>query len=130
MARMAINILLVDDLLLDVALTRRAMEDCEVAHRIVVAGDGEEADRLCGEADFDLLLLDIKMPRVDGFELMQRLRRRAERKLPVIILSGSSLQSDRDRAEELGAIEFVHKAFDYGAFRHELKAALGRHGFC
>ncbi|MFN3790913.1 response regulator [Massilia sp.] len=86
---MAIKVLLVDDLLLDVALTRRALEDCEVAHRIVVAADGEEGYRLVGEMSFDLLLLDIKMPRVDGFELMQRLRERAAGHLPVIVLSGS-----------------------------------------
>ncbi|BDT58458.1 hypothetical protein MasN3_19520 [Massilia varians] len=127
---MIIKVLLVDDLLLDVALTRRAMQDCEVAHRIVVASDGEEAYRLLGEASFDLLLLDIKMPRVDGFELMQRLRGRAAGHLPVIVLSGSTLQADRARADALGAIEYVHKALDYGEFRHALKAALGRHGFC
>lgn len=127
---MAINILLVDDLMLDVALTRRAMQDCAIAHRIVVAGDGEEADRLIGELPFDLLLLDIKMPRVDGFELMQRLRGRAATRLPVIILSGSSLLSDRERAAGLGAIEYVHKSLDYAEFRHALKGALGRHGFC
>jgi len=127
---MTINVLLVDDLMLDVALTRRAMEDCGVAHRIAVAGDGEEADQLAREGQFDLLLLDIKMPRVDGFELMQRLRERAVAQLPVIVLSGSSLQVDRARAEALGAIEYVHKCVDYGEFRHELKAALGRHGFC
>ncbi|WP_292042292.1 response regulator [Massilia sp. UBA6681] len=127
---MTIKVLLVDDLLLDVALTRRAMEDCKLAHRIVVASDGEEAYRLLGEACFDLLLLDIKMPRVDGFELMERLRGRAAGHLPVIVLSGSALETDRTRADALGAIEYVHKAFDYGEFRHALKAALGRHGFC
>lgn len=127
---MAINVLLVDDLMLDVALTRRAMEECDIQHRIVVAGDGEEAGRLAGEAAFDLLLVDIKMPRVDGFELMQRLRERAGRSLPVIVLSGSALLADRARAAELGAIEYVHKAVDFGEFRHALKSALGRHGFC
>lgn len=127
---MPINVLLVHDLMLDVVLTRRAMEECRIAHRIVVAADGEEAERLSGEAAFDLLLVDIKMPRVDGFELMQRLRERAGRPLPVIVLSGSALFPDRARAAELGAIEYVHKALDFGEFRHALKAALGRHGFC
>lgn len=127
---MEIKVLLVDDLLLDVALTRRAMEDCAVAHRIVVAGDGEEGCRLAEEMPFDLLMLDIKMPRVDGFELMQRLRGRAARALPVIVLSGSDLERDRARAAALGAIEYVHKSVDYTEFRHALKGALGRHGFC
>ena len=123
-------ILLVDDLLLDVVLTRRALQDCEVPHRILVAGDGEEAWQQVGEQEFDLLLLDIKMPRVDGFELLARLRERAGRSLPAIVLSGSALAADRARADALGAIEFVHKALDYGEFRDALKSALGRHGFC
>ena len=127
---MTMKILLVDDLLLDVVLTRRAMDDCSIAHDIVVAGDGEQAWQLAGERPFDLLLLDIKMPRVDGFELMERLRARAGWRLPVIVLSGSALQADRERADALGAVEYVHKALDYDEFRHALKAALGRHGFC
>jgi len=124
------RILLVDDLLLDVLLTRRALEDCIVPHSIDVASDGEEAWRLVGERDFDLLLLDIKMPRVDGFELLERLRTRAGTPVPAIVLSGSTLAADRLRADALGAIEFVHKALDYGEFRDGLKAALRRHGFC
>ncbi|MCA1856568.1 response regulator [Massilia oculi] len=107
-----------------------ALADCAVEHEITVASDGEEADRLAGRHCFDLLLLDIKMPRVDGFELMERLRERAACRLPVIVLSGSTLFTDRARADALGAIEFVHKALDYDEFRHGLKAALGRHRFC
>ncbi len=124
------DILLVDDLLLDVALTRRALDDCTIPHRIVVAGDGEEAWQLAGAHRFDLILLDLKMPRVDGFELLARLRERADKRLPAIVLSGSNLQADRTRADALGAIEFVHKALDYGEFKDSLKTALGRHGFC
>ena len=124
------QILLVDDLCLDVMLTQRAMNDCHVGHRITVANDGEEAYQKLGETHFDLLLLDIKMPRVDGFELLQRLRDRSRERLPVIVLSGSALVSDRTRADALGAIEYVHKSLDYAEFKHELKAALGRHGFC
>jgi len=95
-----------------------------------VAGDGEEAGQLAGKRRFDLLLLDLKMPRVDGFELLERLRERAASRLPVIVLSGSSLMADRARADALGAIEYVHKALDFEEFRHELKTALGRRGFC
>lgn len=124
------QILLVDDLPLDVMLTQRAMKDCHVGHQMTIASDGEEACHKVSEKDFDLLLLDIKMPRVDGFELLQRLRDQAHERLPVIILSGSTLTADRTRAEALGAIEYVHKSLDYSEFKHELKAALGRHGFC
>jgi len=124
------NVLLVDDSLADMMLTMRAMDDCEIDHRIETASDGEEAYRLTAENKFDLLLLDIKMPRVDGFELLKKLRDRSASRVPAIILSGSNLASDRERADALGAIEYVHKALDYAEFRHELKSALNRHGFC
>jgi len=124
------NVLLVDDSLADVMLTMRAMDDCEIDHRIETASDGEEAYRLTAETSFDLLLLDIKMPRVDGLELLKRLRDRSVKRVPAIILSGSNLASDRERADALGAIEYVHKTMDYAEFKHELKAALNRHGFC
>ncbi|MFC0252127.1 response regulator [Massilia consociata] len=124
------RILLVDDLLLDVVLTRRALDDCAIRHEVVAAFDGEEAWRLLGETRFDLLLLDLKMPRVDGFELLQRLREHGRAPVPAIVLSGSVLAADRVRAAGLGMVEFVHKALDYSEFRESLRAALGRHGFC
>jgi len=124
------QILLVDDLLFDVVLTTRALEDCEIDHAIVVAGDGEVAYQLATERRFDLLLLDIKMPGVDGFELLQRLRSSSAKQVPAIILSGSALTRDQTQANALGAIEYVHKAVDYAEFKAQLKVALGRHGFC
>ena len=84
---------------------------------------------MSAETRFDLLLLDIKMPRVDGLELLEKLRERP-RKVPAIVLSGSDLMADRERARALGAIDYVHKAMDYAEFRDSLKAALSRHGFC
>jgi two-component system, OmpR family, alkaline phosphatase synthesis response regulator PhoP len=124
------KILVVDDLGIDVMLTRLALEKFGFAHQVVIAGDGEEAWRLLREDRFDLLLLDIKMPRVDGFELLAKLRGEGGAQVPAIIVSGSGLQADRMRADELGAIEYVQKAVDYGSFKETLAAALKRHGFC
>lgn len=125
------KILVVDDLGIDLMLTRLALERCGFPHRLVTAGDGEEAYRLAQEDRFDLLLLDIKMPRVDGFELLEKLRAQpGGHQLPVIVVSGSGLEADRRRADELGAIEYIQKAVDYGSFKEELGAALKRHGFC
>src|SRR5690349_1541187 len=120
------NLLLVDDSLANVMLTMRALDDCEIEHSIVTASDGVEAYRLSSERHFDLLLLDIKMPRIDGLELLQMLRKRSGH-LPAIVLSGSNLIADRERADALGAIEYVHKVLDYAEFRGNLKAALNRH---
>ncbi len=123
------KILVVDDLGIDVMLTRLALERCGFAHEVVIAGDGEQAYRLAQQDRFDLLLLDIKMPRVDGFELLEKLRAGDGVQVPVIVVSGSGLQADRLRASELGVVEYVQKAVDYGTFKEELGAALKRHGF-
>lgn len=121
------KILLVDDLGIDLMLTRMALEGYRAAYQITLAHDGEEAHRLIEEDEFDLLLLDIKMPRVDGFELLERLRAGSGRQVPAIILSGSGLAADRARAQALGAIDYIQKPVDYSAFKEELKATLERH---
>ena len=125
------NILLVDDLGLDLMLTRLALEECWRAGSVSIstAGDGEDAYQAILAGGIDLLLLDIKMPGVDGFELLERLRTNAVAHAPVIVLSGSGLAADRERAAALGALDYVQKAVDYTGFKRELKETLGRHGF-
>ena len=105
---MTIKVLLVDDLLLDVALTRRAMEDCEVAHRIAVASDGEEAYRLLGEACFDLLLLDLSMPGRSGVDLIRQVRSEAP-KLAILILTMHEEEQYAVRAIRAGAQGYLTK---------------------
>jgi two-component system, OmpR family, alkaline phosphatase synthesis response regulator PhoP len=122
------KILLVDDLGIDLMLTRMALEGYGAGYRIVVARDGEEAQRLIEGEGFDLLLVDIKMPRVDGFELLERLRAEGGERVPAIILSGSGLAADRARAQAVGAIDYIQKPVDYSVFKEELKATLERHG--
>lgn len=123
------KILLVDDANIDVMLTSVALESCHVPHQLSVARDGEEAYQILREHHIDLLLLDIKMPRVNGFELLERLRSKSAATVPTIMLSGSGLDADRVRARELGAIEYVQKAVDFSVFKHELRDAMRKHGF-
>jgi CheY-like chemotaxis protein len=122
------KILLVDDLGIDVMLTRMALEGYRAGYRIAVASDGEEAYRMVTDDQFDLLLVDIKMPRVDGFELLERLNADDRQRIPAIVLSGSGLAADRARARALGAIDYLQKPVDYSLFKEELKATLERHG--
>jgi len=122
------NILLVDDLGIDVMLTQLALQEFAFDHQLLVAGDGEEAFDIIRRQHVDLMLLDIKMPRVDGFELLTRLRKESLGEMPVIIVSGSGLAADRSRAEALGVDDYVQKAVDYGGFKRDLKAALERQG--
>lgn len=125
------KILLADDLLYDVVFTMRALQDCAVKHEIVVTGDGYEALTQLRMAKYDLVLLDLKMPRVDGFEVLKEMRFTPSLSdIPVIILSGSDLEVDRTRAQVLGAVEYVHKETDYTEFKHNLKHALSKHGMC
>lgn len=122
------NILLVDDLGIDVMLTRLALQEFAFDHQLVVAGDGAEAFDIIRQQRIDLLLLDIKMPQVDGFELLARLRKDGLDTMPVVIVSGSGLAADRSRAEALGVDDYVQKAVDYTGFKRDLRAALVRQG--
>lgn len=125
------KVLLIDDHLLDITLTRQALSDCSIPHKMIASLDGAEGLTQLKRGDFDVVILDLKMPRVDGFEVLEAMRRMPElAKLPVIVLSGSNLQADRDRARDLGAVEYVQKALDFQEFKLELKSALSRHGFC
>ncbi|THC46686.1 response regulator [Massilia sp. Mn16-1_5] len=125
------KVLLVDDQVLDLALTRQALKDCSIEHDIVSAGDGFEGLTQLRSREFDVVVLDLKMPKVDGFEVLSEIRLQPTlAKTPVIVLSNSDLLSDRMRADALGAVEYVHKSLDYADFKHKLQTALGRHGFC
>jgi len=123
--------LIVDDLPFDVELTRRVLRGCTVAHEVVVVPDGEEALRALNAAqDFDLVLLDLKLPKVDGFEVLKEISSKPFLSdIPVIVLSSSRNETDRMRARMLGAGEFVEKAIDYPVFKADLTRALGQCGF-
>ena len=125
-----IKILLVDDATVDVMLTTIALEDCRVPHELCVARDGEEAYEILTTQSVDLLLLDIKMPKVSGFDLLRRLRDVSRDPPTTIVLSGSGLQTDRIQARDLGAVQFIQKAVDFSAFKMELKQAVVKHGVC
>ncbi len=128
---MRIKVLVVDDQLLDLALTRQALNDCDVEHEVVTAFDGLEGlAQLLGQK-FDVVVLDLKMPMVDGFDVLAEMRTHPSlSKTPVIVISSSNLQIDRVRAASLGALEYVHKSLDYSDFKNNLKTTLGRYGFC
>lgn len=125
------KVLLVDDQVLDIALTRQALHDCKIEHEIIAAFDGFEGLTQLASQRFDVVILDLKMPRVDGFEVLAQMRLQPGlSNTPVIVVSNSGLVDDRDRAATLGAVEYVQKSLDYTGFRHDIKDALGRHGFC
>jgi CheY-like chemotaxis protein len=123
--------LIVDDFPFDVELTRRVLQSCSVHHEVVVVADGEEALRELNKAqDFDVVLLDLKLPKVDGFEVLKAISSKPFLSdIPIIVLSSSHNEADRVRTRMLGAGEFVQKAIDYSVFKADLTRALSQFGF-
>jgi two-component system response regulator len=120
-------ILLVEDNKDDVELTLMAFHQARITNPVVVAGDGVEAlDFLFGEgrhADRDtreqpvVILLDLKLPRLGGLQVLERLRQdERTRYIPVVILTTSTEQDDMLKAGSLYANSYVRKPVDFDAF--------------
>ena len=114
------TILLVEDNADDEQLTLRAMRQSEVPNMIRVARDGAEAlERLFdpGARLPDLILLDLKLPKVSGLEVLQRIRSDAKtRGLPVVVLTSSDEEKDIVESYNLGANSFIRKPVDFDEF--------------
>lgn len=106
------KILLVEDNETDIWLFQEAFEALNIRHDLEIARDGERAlARLRSHPPPDLILLDINMPKLDGFEVLEAVRQHPMLCLiPVIMLSSSRDQRDVRRAHELGANSYLCKA--------------------
>jgi CheY-like chemotaxis protein len=115
-------ILLVEDNPVDVDLTVRAFKCRHVTNPIQVARDGEEALAWIGrwedgETPPAIVLLDLKLPRVDGMEVLRQLKSHPVfRTLPVVVLTTSAEDSDVQTAYQLGANSYIVKPVDFDAF--------------
>jgi two-component system response regulator len=129
-----LRVLLVEDDEDHVFLVRRALADLAGAEVAVeVAGDGEQAVERLARARFSpggppqLVLLDLKMPRMDGLEVLRRIRAdEAAAGLRVVVLTSSEHQDDREEALRLGATWFVCKPTDGHRFRSEIQQLADR----
>jgi len=96
-------------------------------YSVIPAGDGEEALKKAKEDGPDLLLLDLMMPKIDGFEVCRMLKFDDKYKdLPVIVLSALDQQSDRQRATECGADAYFIKPFDLELLRVKIESLIGK----
>lgn len=120
-------ILLIEDNADDEALTLRALTRNNIGNEVVVARDGEEAlEWLFCTGKFQsrdprqqpaLVLLDLKLPKVDGLEVLKRIREHSETRLvPVVILTSSREEQDRLRGYLNGANSYIRKPIDFAHF--------------
>jgi two-component system response regulator len=120
-------ILLVEDNPDDEALTVRALRKCHIVNEVVIARDGVQAlEYLFGEGTHagrdtakmpQVVLLDLKLPRLDGLGLLHRLRSDTRTKLlPVVILTSSNEEQDRINSYDLGANSYVRKPVEFDQF--------------
>jgi two-component system, response regulator len=121
------NILLVEDNAEDVELTRRAFRKSKVLNELTVVRDGEQAlEYLFCTGEFaernpnempEVILLDLKLPKVGGHEVLRRIRADARTKrVPVVVLTSSTEDKDICSCYDLGANSFVRKPVDFTQF--------------
>lgn len=122
------TILLVEDNPSDADLTRRALFRGHISNELVVAEDGQEAlDYLRGEGAFAgrnvaetpaLILLDLKLPRISGLEVLRLVRADARiRRVPIVILTSSKEEEDVGSGYDLGVNSYVRKPVDFKEFQ-------------
>jgi len=126
------TILLVEDNPDDEALTLRALKINNILNGVIVARDGAEAlDYLFGTGKYagrdlsnmpQVILLDLKLPKIDGMEVLRRIRADERTKLlPVVILTSSKEERDLINGYKLGANSYIRKPVDFEQFRESVK---------
>jgi len=98
------------------------------SYAVDVVADGVAADVYLQDANFDLLVLDLGLPRIDGFEVLRRLRGRGS-SLPVLIMSGRDQPQEKVRGLDMGADDYIVKPFSLHEFEARVRALL-RRGLC
>jgi two-component system response regulator MprA len=94
-------------------------------HRVSTAGDGLDAMKQLGRAEFDAVVLDVLMPNLDGFEVCRRLRAAGNR-TPILILTARDSEEDTIRGLDLGADDYLVKPFALGELLARVRALLRR----
>lgn len=115
------QVLLAEDNAADVYLIREALREHSVNCDLRVAPDGQEVlEVLTNDASqleqLKLIILDLNLPRHDGIEILERLRSTALQHIPVVVLTSSDSQRDRDMAIQLGAVRFLRKPSELEQF--------------
>jgi DNA-binding response OmpR family regulator len=122
MAEGSARILLVDDeQSVQTLLTYPLRRD---GYEVIAAHDGQEALRRFSEQRFDLVVLDLMLPKLDGVEVCRRMRSHSQ--VPIIMLTAKGDEIDKVVGLEMGADDYISKPFSMREFRSRVKAALRR----
>ena len=123
-----VEILLVEDNPDDVELTLHALRKNNLANQIHVARDGEEAlaflfdPQRANHAHLKLVLLDLKLPKVDGLEVLKKIKSDPRTKcIPVVVMTSSKEEQDLVKSYELGVNSYLQKPVDFDQFRETVK---------
>ncbi|MRR17884.1 MAG: response regulator [Deltaproteobacteria bacterium] len=125
-------ILLVEDNPDDVDLTLRALKQNNILNKVIIARDGVEAlDYIMGTGQYEgrsvqnlpvVTLLDLKLPKIDGLEVLRRIRQNeVTRLLPVVVLTSSTEEVDLVKSYQLGANSYIRKPVDFKEFIEAVK---------
>ena len=113
-------ILIVEDDVVDAMTVQRSLKELQVSNKVIVVENGEEALAFLRDPEQEppcILLLDLKMPRMNGIELLQVLKRDATlKRIPVVVLTTSKDEHDKMQCFELGVAGYLVKPVDYQHF--------------
>jgi two-component system OmpR family response regulator len=118
-----VRILVVEDDAMLADAVARALS--QAAHAVDIARSGEEADRALGTIQYDLVLLDLGLPGLDGYEVLKRLRARRSR-VPVLVLTVRDALADRITGLDLGADDYLTKPFHLAELEARVRALIRR----
>jgi len=121
-----LRILLVEDNPADVLMVREALKASAIATDLIVASDGEQALKLLneGQIKLDFILLDLAMPKFDGFTVLQNYH--TQNGPAVVVFTNSSSEQEKKRALALGASDFVRKPMGFQAYMEAVRGIVER----
>ena len=128
-----VKILLVEDNIQDIEITRRAFDKGRVRNELIVVRDGEEAlDYLCRRGRYQdpatsprpgMILLDLNLPKVGGIEVLQQIKQDGDlRAIPVIVLTVSQREEDIVKSYNLGVNTYIQKPVEFDRFMRVINA--------